>query len=241
MEDYLEKEGSHDPTENFMGMILKSIVSNEKEEFELSRTQLFNGKNPLDEISFMRIAFEAIYHLFLGLADLKQEQLDSVKAQQLKLESLTTESKGFMKILFRYYQNVLRAEVLIEKNYLDEAINVLEELSLSGFSIWGDPNFLIYRHFPFYKDGLARAYQQKGDLEKAIKEYEKLIKFDLVNKKDNFYIHPKYHYRLAKLYEQTGQNSKAIEHYEKFLSLWKDADPGIAKVDDARERLAGLK
>jgi hypothetical protein len=38
-----------------------------------------------------------------------------------------------------------------------------------------------------------------------------------------------------------GNTTKATEHYEKFLSLWEDADPGIAEVDDAREKLAGLK
>jgi len=35
--------------------------------------------------------------------------------------------------------------------------------------------------------------------------------------------------------------SKATEHYLKFLSLWKDADPGIPEVEDAKERLGGLK
>ena len=35
--------------------------------------------------------------------------------------------------------------------------------------------------------------------------------------------------------------AKALEHYEKFLSLWKDADPGIVEVNDARNRLAGLR
>jgi hypothetical protein len=40
---------------------------------------------------------------------------------------------------------------------------------------------------------------------------------------------------------QKGWIAKAVEHYEKFPELWKDADPGIGEVEDARKRPAGLK
>jgi tetratricopeptide (TPR) repeat protein len=87
---------------------------------------------------------------------------------------------------------------------------------------------------------LARAYQQNGQLDKAIAEYERLARFDPEGVSRQL-IHPKYHCALAKLYEQKGWKGKAIEHYEKFLALWKDADPSIPEVKDARKRLAELK
>jgi hypothetical protein len=50
----------------------------------------------------------------------------------------------------------------------------------------------------------------------------------------------KHFYMLGKIFEKKGWKGKAIDQYEKFLDLWKDADPGIAEVEDAKKRLAEL-
>jgi hypothetical protein len=45
---------------------------------------------------------------------------------------------------------------------------------------------------------------------------------------------------LGKIAEQQGDKPRARENYRKFLDLWKDADPGLPEVADAKLRLARL-
>jgi len=89
------------------------------------------------------------------------------------------------------------------------------------------------------KGGMGKVYKAQN-LDDARKEYEKIAA--LTNgrmwKGD---IYAKSFYMLGMIYEQKGWKGKVIEHYEKFLDLWKDADPGIAEVENTRKRLIALR
>lgn len=92
----------------------------------------------------------------------------------------------------------------------------------------------------FYTWALSEAYRRSEDLENAQGQYEEITRLtsgrllwgDLCAK--SFYM-------LGKISEQRGWPGKAMDYYEKFLEVWKDADPGIAEVEDAKKRLASLK
>ena len=86
---------------------------------------------------------------------------------------------------------------------------------------------------------MPRAYEKMGDIDKAIEAYQKLIDFDPKGR-DRRMHNPRYHYRLGKLYETKGLKDQAKAEYQKLLELWKDADPGIPELVDARKRL-GLR
>ena len=91
-----------------------------------------------------------------------------------------------------------------------------------------------------YYETLATAYLKSGDLAQARKECEKIMALTTgrLSCADTY---ARSIYRLGQIHERQGDKAKARENYQKFLELWKDADPGLPEVEDARKRMAGLK
>jgi len=88
-------------------------------------------------------------------------------------------------------------------------------------------------------EAVALANLRLGRTAEAIGRYEELLGRDeLGGEGQEPWILA--HYELGRLYEQTGDAAKARQRYERFLEIWKNADPEIRVVADARTRLAAL-
>jgi serine/threonine protein kinase/tetratricopeptide (TPR) repeat protein len=179
----------------------------------------------------------ADYNFFLGLIALKQGRSDAARSRLKEMESL------FPKRLWKneggFHIAHLKAEILLAEGEPQEAIIVCEQAGPRDIPAMNAGSIATY-NMPFMRDTLARAYVQMDDLDSAISEYERILTFDPEGPERRL-IHPRLHYRLAKLYEVKGRKEEAIEQYQKFLDIWKEADPGIAEVEDSRQRLAELE
>jgi tetratricopeptide (TPR) repeat protein len=189
----------------------------------------------------------ALYRAFVAL---KSNDIPGVAAALAEMENLMPairEKTPYLLSSFEKQLAMLSAELFLAQGRPGDAIKCSEKefgiylpRATNRMLLSTSTAFSSNIDFPYDQDILPRAYAAKGDLRRAIAEYEKLITFDPASR-DRRVRNPRYEYRLAKLLEQRGDAAKALEHYEKFLEYWKDADADRPELIDANARIAALK
>jgi tetratricopeptide (TPR) repeat protein len=174
--------------------------------------------------------FNQRYALYIkGLAFVEMKAMDEAQEAADDLREII--EKGLNKKLMRLYYH-LAGRIELGRANFSKAIEYFKKaINLEYGPLTIDASFI---------DSLASAYYTEGDLEKAREEYERITSL-ITGRRSHGDIYAKSFYMLGRIYEQQGNKTEAIEHYEKFLDLWKDADPGMAEIEDAKKRVDGLK
>ena len=163
--------------------------------------------------------------IYIKLKSLGKAQKEADKLKELIEKSVYKKST-------RYYYDLM-GRIELEKENFPKAIEYFKK------------TFSMMPYGPLTWDAdliesLALAYYKSGNLKEAQKEYERITSLTW-GRGDSGDIYAKSFYMLGKIYQKQEKNNEAIENYSKFLDLWKEADPGIPEVEDAKKQLDELK
>ncbi|MDP2914514.1 MAG: protein kinase [Candidatus Aminicenantes bacterium] len=168
----------------------------------------------------------------LGIAYLGLGQIEEAKNTSRQLRQLI-EKMGCPKYMRYYYH--LQGKIALTEGRPAAAIDDLEK----ALALLSHQRERSDEH-AFYMDALAEAYERAGDLEKATETYQNILTLTTGRLRWGD-IFARSYYRLGRLYQKRKSPAEAAAHFEKFLELWKNADPGLPEINDAKKQMALLK
>jgi tetratricopeptide (TPR) repeat protein len=97
------------------------------------------------------------------------------------------------------------------------------------------------KHWRLYE--LARLYLDRSEPQKAAAALRKLQSLYPAAAEFGWFLfyYPRSFYLLGQAYERGGDAAAALQAYQRFLTLWKDADPDLEELQDAKTRVAALQ
>ena len=153
-------------------------------------------------------------------------------AQSRTLLEALQKSEATNTYLKVYWFPVIEASIAMAQQAPDRAVIALEP-SLPYELGSPPPGIQMY---PAYIRGLAYLAQKNGPA--AAAEFQKFI--DHPGIVQNFLLGSLAHLQLARAYVVSGDTAKAKTAYRDFLNLWKDADPDVPILKEAKAEYAKL-
>jgi serine/threonine protein kinase/tetratricopeptide (TPR) repeat protein len=220
----------------------EGVVYRAMGEFKLSRAAYESELRILSGGIRSQVPFYKAYMAWrLGALALDQGQVGQAKANISEMKALLPETEGKNKERIIVLLDLLQGETLLAQGDLDDALAFGQKACAPEASAkYTGYNWQFNANLSSSLDLTARIFADKGDVAKAASEYERLLKMPF-SYKSVFIVNPLYHRRLGVLYEKAGDAAKAKAQFERFLDLWKNADPGLSDVLDAKKRLAELE
>jgi predicted Zn-dependent protease len=131
----------------------------------------------------------------------------------------------------------VEAQIAIEQKNPARAIELLQAASPIELSISSGGAGINSCMYPVYVRGQGYLSAKQGGA--AVAEFQKIT--DHRGLVQNCPTGALAHLGLARAYVQAGDTAKAHAAYNDFLTLWKDADPDIPILRDAKAEAASLK
>jgi eukaryotic-like serine/threonine-protein kinase len=131
--------------------------------------------------------------------------------------------------LNRYWLPAIRAQIELNRDRGQQALELLKPTS--GYE------FGLLNLYPVYVRG--KAYLKVRDGQQAAAEFQKIVDHRSVVTND--ILGALAHLQLGRAYAMAGDTAKAKAAYQEFLTLWKDADPDVAILKEAKAEYAKLQ
>jgi len=136
-----------------------------------------------------------------------------------------------------YWLPTIRATLELNRHHAGNALRLLQAASPCEL---GEPNPQVQiggNLYPIYVRGQGSL--ENGDGQQAVVEFQKML--DHRGVVQNFVLGALVHLQLGKAYLATGDAARARVEYQDFFTLWKDADPDIPILKQAKAEYAKLK
>ena len=187
--------------------------------------------------ALLAVRWQVLGDLLAGTCDAAEGRLDAAKRRLAHAQTVHRSTS----LLEVWWVHALEGEVALAERDFDKAARAFaagEPARKMFFTNQGIFTWLsFYGNNLVLRDGRARVAAAQGRRAEAIALYRGLLTPG-PEQKWTAMLDPRHVIALARLLDKAGERDAARAEYQRFLEHWKDADPDLPELAEARARLA---